>query len=67
MESLYKREQALQAKGITVRQAKRFERTVNEYGEKLTWVVDLGGHRQARTVYRTKEEALKAAEAYLTD
>ena len=64
MASIYAREQALQSKGIVVRRANHFETTTNEYGEKLTWVVDLGGNHQARTPYATKAQALCAAEAY---
>jgi hypothetical protein len=65
MESLYRWEQTLRANGITVRRANHSEETVNEYGERLAWVVDLGGQRQARTAYRTKAEALAKAEEYL--
>jgi hypothetical protein len=57
------REKALKAKGITVRRANHFEQTINEYGEKLIWVIDRGEF-QALKAYRTKEDALKAAEQY---
>ena len=67
MSSTYTREKALQAQGITVRRANHFEQKTNEYGEKLRWVVDLGGNRQARLAYRTKALALAAAEAYLCE
>jgi hypothetical protein len=65
VKSMYKREQALKAQGMNVRRANHAEQTVNEYGDKLTWVVDLGGQRQARQAYRTKAEALAAAEHYV--
>jgi hypothetical protein len=64
MESLYRRKQALAAKGITVRHATKFEEQRSPYGDKLIWVVDLGGGRQARTAYQTRDEALRAAEEY---
>jgi hypothetical protein len=64
-ESIYRREKALREHGITIRRASHFEEQRNEYGEKLTWVVDRGGQRQAHLAYRTKEEALQAAEASL--
>ena len=41
------------------------EQTLNEYGERLVWVIDLGGQQQARKAFRTKAEALAAAEAYV--
>lgn len=66
VESLYKREQALTALGITIRRANHFEETRNEYGDKLIWVVDLGGNRQATSAYKTKMEALVAAEMYVS-
>ena len=62
--SVCQREQTLKAQGITVRRAGHFERRTNEYGEKLRWVVDRGGSRQALIAYRTKEDALVAAEQY---
>lgn len=61
----YKREQALATHGILVRRANHFEAMTNEYGDKLRWVIDLGGERQALHAYRTKKEAIAAAEAYL--
>lgn len=65
-ESIYKREQALKVQGITIRRATHFEEQRNEYGDKLQWVVDRGGNRQATIAYKTKEEALLAAEQSLT-
>ena len=62
--SLYRRIAALKAHGIEIRRANHFEQTVNEYGEKLTWVIDGGAHRQALRAFRTKAEAVAAAEAY---
>lgn len=63
--STYRQEQTLAESGISVCRANRFEEARNAYGEKLIWVVDLDGNRQARTPYRTKQEALQAAETYL--
>ena len=65
MQSLYQRIKSLQARGLTVRHANHFEQTINEYGEKLNWVVDLGEGKRARRAYKTKEEALNAAERML--
>ena len=62
---MYTRLQALEAQGIHIRRANHAEQTLNEYGEKLLWVIDLGGQRQARKAFRTKAEAVEAAEAYL--
>src|SRR5262245_18661977 len=63
MASQYMREKALRDQGITVRRANHFEQRINEYGEKLTWVIDRG-EVQALIAYRTKEDALRAAEQY---
>lgn len=67
VKDLYARTQRLAAHGIAVRHAQKFEQTVDEYGTKLKWVVDLGGGRQARTAYPTQEAAMQAAERYLPD
>jgi len=64
-ESRYRREQRLARQGLHVRRLAESAALHNEYGEKLRWVVDLGGHRQARLAYKTREDALRAAEAYL--
>ena len=66
MTTLYKREQALKAQGLTVRRANHFEHTINEYGEKLAWVIDRGAF-QALRAYRTKVEAMEAAESMVVD
>jgi hypothetical protein len=63
--TLYTRIQVLAAAGITVRRANHFEEQRTEYGDKLIWVLDRGGNRQATRAYRTKEEAMQAAEASL--
>ena len=63
-ETLYARLKALATVGIMIRRATHFEEQRNEYGEKCIWVIDRGGNRQAGRAYRTKEEALQAAEAY---
>lgn len=63
-DSLYMREKTLAQHGLAVRRANHFEQQINEYGEKLRWVVDRG-ERQALTAYRTKIEAIEAAERYL--
>jgi hypothetical protein len=59
--STYTQLQALQAVGITIRRANHCEETITEYGEQLQWVIDLGGQRQARHIYRTKAEAIADA------
>jgi hypothetical protein len=64
MASIYQCEKALRAQGITVRRANHCEQTINEYGEKLIWVVDRGGNRHPRIAYRTKAQALEAAARY---
>jgi len=65
--SMYKRLQRLQAAGITIRRAGHFEGTLNEYGERLSWVIDTGSGRQAlpQEVYRTKMAAVAGAEELL--
>jgi len=67
METMYKRVQRLLAQGITVKRASGFEEARGSEGEKLIWVVDKGGERQATHAYPTKEAAIVAAEAYLLD
>lgn len=63
MESMYKREQALRARGMGVRRANHFEQQMTEYGEKLIWVIDRG-ERQALKAFATKAQAISAAELY---
>lgn len=62
-ESLYARTQKLAARGITIRRANHFEEQRSPYGDKLCWVIDRGGQRQATVAYRSKMAALDAAEA----
>lgn len=49
-----------------VRKAQRFEQQTNEYGEKLTWVID-AGDRQARTAYASLHTALAAVLEHHSD
>jgi hypothetical protein len=60
---IYKRLQALEAQGLTIRRANHFEQRINEYGEKLIWVINRG-EQQALKAYRTKRETIQAAEEY---
>jgi hypothetical protein len=64
-ETLHTRIKVLAAAGITIRRANHFEEQRNEYGDKLVWVLDRGGNRQATLAYQTKKDALQAAEASL--
>jgi hypothetical protein len=61
---MYKRLQALKSQGVTLRRANHAEQRINEYGEKLVWVIDKGEY-QALNAYRTKRDALEAAERTL--
>jgi hypothetical protein len=66
MASTYAREKALKERGVTIRRANHFEQTTNEYGDKLIWVIDRGEF-QALRVFKTKGEAIAAAEQYETE
>lgn len=65
--STYSDLRALAAHGITIRKANRFEEQTNEYGEKLRWVIDMGGHMQSQHPYATQKAALEKAMAMYGD
>ena len=67
MESMYRRAKRLQEAGIVVRRAVNFERKINEYGEKYSWVIDYGGRAGSSAAFQTKQAALDAATAHLEE
>lgn len=60
--SNYQIEKKLNDLGIMIRNANHFEEKLNEYGEKLRWVIDNScGQRLQLVAYKTKKEALEKA------
>ena len=67
IESMHRRAKRLQEAGIVVRRAVNFERKINEYGEKYSWVIDYGGQAGSSDAFQTKQAALDAAIAHLEE
>lgn len=64
----YQIEKKLNFLGINIRYANHFEQKVNEYGEKLRWVIDnSNGEEQQLIAYKTKKEALEKALSLFID